>query len=294
MKLAIYSRFYKKEHHQSLQQLFDYLHQEAIDFLVEESFLIQCKQAEIKIKELDSFDNYHSLKKHHVDFMVTLGGDGTMLDALTYIQDMETPVIGINSGRLGFLAGVPMNKITECIKNLLKGHFQLDTRAVLELEANVNLFGGVKYALNDFVIHKKDTSSMIIIHAYINGEFLNSYWSDGLIISTPTGSTGYSLSCGGPIIYPNSSSFVITPVAPHNLNVRPMVVSDEHVLSFEIEGRATSYLVSLDARSETINSQVQLAVKKAPFNFQLVRLNEENYLSTLRNKLMWGVDNRNL
>jgi NAD+ kinase len=294
MKLAIYSRFYKKEHHQSLQQLFDYLHQEAIDFLVEESFLIQCKQAEIKIKELDSFDNYHSLKKHHVDFMVTLGGDGTMLDALTYIQDMETPVIGINSGRLGFLAGVPMNKITECIKNLQKGHFQLDTRAVLELEANVNLFGGVKYALNDFVIHKKDTSSMIIIHAYINGEFLNSYWSDGLIISTPTGSTGYSLSCGGPIIYPNSSSFVITPVAPHNLNVRPMVVSDEHVLSFEIEGRATSYLVSLDARSETINSQVQLAVKKAPFNFQLVRLNEENYLSTLRNKLMWGVDNRNL
>lgn len=294
MKLAIYSRFYKKEHHQSLQQLFDYLHQEAIDFLVEESFLIQCKQAEIKIKELDSFDNYHSLKKHHVDFMVTLGGDGTMLDALTYIQDMETPVIGINSGRLGFLAGVPMNKITECIRNLQKGHFQLDTRAVLELEANVNLFGGVKYALNDFVIHKKDTSSMIIIHAYINGEFLNSYWSDGLIISTPTGSTGYSLSCGGPIIYPNSSSFVITPVAPHNLNVRPMVVSDEHVLSFEIEGRATSYLVSLDARSETINSQVQLAVKKAPFNFQLIRLNEENYLSTLRNKLMWGVDNRNL
>lgn len=294
MKLAIYSRFYKKEHHQSLQQLFDYLHQEAIDFLVEESFLIQCKQAEIKIKELDSFDHYHSLKKHHVDFMVTLGGDGTMLDALTYIQDMETPVIGINSGRLGFLAGVPMNKITECIRNLQKGHFQLDTRAVLELEANVNLFGGVKYALNDFVIHKKDTSSMIIIHAYINGEFLNSYWSDGLIISTPTGSTGYSLSCGGPIIYPNSSSFVITPVAPHNLNVRPMVVSDEHVLSFEIEGRATSYLVSLDARSETINSQVQLAVKKAPFNFQLIRLNEENYLSTLRNKLMWGVDNRNL
>jgi NAD+ kinase len=294
MKLAIYSRFYKKEHHQSLQQLFDYLDQEAIDFLVEESFLIQCKQAEIKIKELDSFDNYQSLKKHRVDFMVTLGGDGTMLDALTYIQDIETPVIGINSGRLGFLAGVPMNKITECIKNLQKGHFQLDTRAVLELEANVNLFGGVKYALNDFVIHKKDTSSMIIIHAYINGEFLNSYWSDGLIISTPTGSTGYSLSCGGPIIYPNSSSFVITPVAPHNLNVRPMVVSDEHVLSFEIEGRATSYLVSLDARSETINSQVQLAVKKAPFNFQLVRLNEENYLSTLRNKLMWGVDNRNL
>ncbi len=293
MKLAIYGRVYKKEHQTLLQQLFDYLNQNEIDYFVEESFLIQCKQAELKVKEVNSYDSYDSLKQAQVDYMVSIGGDGTMLDTLTYIRDLEIPVLGINSGRLGFLAGVSMESATKALDDLRKGHYQLDERSVLELESNVKLFGGVKYALNDFVIHKKDSSSMIIIHSYINGEFLNSYWSDGLIISTPTGSTGYSLSCGGPIMYPSSSSFAITPVAPHNLNVRPIIVSDENVLSFEIEGRATSYLVSLDSRSESINSHVQLAIKKANFKFQLIRFNDENYLKTLRNKLMWGVDNRN-
>lgn len=293
MKLAIYGRVYKKEYQKQLQQLFDYLHKNEICFFVEETFLIQCKQAELRIKEENSFDSYESLRSFHVDFIISIGGDGTMLDTLTYTRDMETPVLGINSGRLGFLAGVSMDEAEKALDNLRKGHFQLDTRSVLELESNEQLFNGVRYALNDFVIHKKDSSSMIIIHSYINGEFLNSYWSDGLIISTPTGSTGYSLSCGGPIMYPSSSSFAITPVAPHNLNVRPIIVSDENVLSFEIEGRATSYLVSLDSRSETIDSHVQLAVKKASFRFHLVRFNEENYLNTLRKKLMWGVDNRN-
>jgi NAD+ kinase len=293
MKLAIYGRVYKKEHQALLQQLFDYLNQNEITYFVEDSFLIQCKQAELKVKEVNSFDSYDSLKLAQVDYMVSIGGDGTMLDTLTYIRDLEIPVLGVNSGRLGFLAGVSMENATKALDDLRKGHYQLDERSVLELESNVKLFDGVKYALNDFVIHKKDSSSMIIIHSYINGEFLNSYWSDGLIISTPTGSTGYSLSCGGPIMYPSSSSFAITPVAPHNLNVRPIIVSDENVLSFEIEGRATSYLVSLDSRSESINSHAQLAIKKANFKFNLVRFNDENYLKTLRNKLMWGVDNRN-
>lgn len=293
MKLAIYGRVYKKEYQKELQQLFDFLNEEQIDFVVEESFLIQCKQAEHRIKETDSFDSYDSLKKQKVDYILSIGGDGTMLDTLTYVRDMETPILGINSGRLGFLAGVKMEDCSKALRNLLKGHYQLDVRSVLQLESNKELFGGVKYALNDFVIHKKDTSSMIIIHAFINGEFLNSYWSDGLIISTPTGSTGYSLSCGGPIMYPSSASFAITPVAPHNLNVRPIIVSDENVLSFEIEGRATSYLVSLDSRSESIGSDVQLAIRKAPFKMNLIRFNEDNYLNTLRSKLMWGVDNRN-
>lgn len=293
MKLAIYGRVYKKEYQKQLQQLFDYLCKNEIRLFVEETFLIQCKQAELRIKEENSFDSYETLRPFQVDYMISIGGDGTMLDTLTYVRDMETPVLGINSGRLGFLAGVSMDDAEKALDNLIKGHFQLDTRSVIELESNEELFDGVRYALNDFVIHKKDSSSMIIIHSYINGEFLNSYWSDGLIISTPTGSTGYSLSCGGPIMYPSSSSFAITPVAPHNLNVRPIIVSDENVLSFEIEGRATSYLASLDSRSETINSHVQLAVKKAGFRFHLVRFNEENYLNTLRKKLMWGVDNRN-
>jgi NAD+ kinase len=293
MKLAIYGRVYKKEYQKQLQNLFDFLHQNEIIFLVEESFLIQCKQAEIKIKETNSFDSYDILKQSEVDYMISIGGDGTMLDCLTYIRDLQIPVLGINSGRLGFLASVSMDESQKALENLIKGHFQVDSRSVLQLESNQPLFGGVKYALNDFVIHKKDSSSMIIIHSYINGEFLNSYWSDGLIIATPTGSTGYSLSCGGPILYPTSSSFAITPVAPHNLNVRPIIVSDQNVLSFEIEGRATSYLVSLDSRSETINSSTQLAVRKADFQFHLIRFNEENYLNTLRKKLMWGVDNRN-
>lgn len=294
MKLAIYGRVYKKEYQVQLQLLFDYLNQHEVSFFVEESFLIQCKQAELRIKEENSFDSHESLKKLAPDYMVSIGGDGTMLDTLTYVRDLETPVLGINSGRLGFLAGVGMENATKALDNLRKGHYQIDERSVLELESNVTLFDGVKYALNDFVIHKKDSSSMIIIHSYINGEFLNSYWSDGLIISTPTGSTGYSLSCGGPIMYPSSASFAVTPVAPHNLNVRPIIVSDENVLSFEIEGRATSYLVSLDSRSESINSHVQLAIKKAPFKFNLIRFNDENYLNTLRQKLMWGVDNRNV
>ncbi|MCU0423044.1 MAG: NAD kinase [Bacteroidia bacterium] len=293
MKLAIYGRVYKKAYHKQLQELFDELNKREFPFFVEESFLIQCKQAGLKIKETDVFDSYAELKKYSVDFMLSIGGDGTMLDALTYILDQEIPVMGLNSGRLGFLAGVSMHEIAKSLDLLSKGHFQLDSRSVLQLEANHELFGGIKYGLNDFVIHKKDTSSMIIIHTYINGEFLNSYWSDGLIISTPTGSTGYSLSCGGPIVYPNSSSFVVTPVAPHNLNVRPIIVSDENVLSFEIEGRATSYLVSLDSRSETISSHVQLAVKKAGFKYHMVRFNDGNFLLTLREKLMWGVDNRN-
>ena len=293
MKLAIYGRVYKKEYQKQLQELFDYLHEKEILFFVEESFLIQCKQAELRIKETNSFDSYESLKQLEADYVISIGGDGTMLDTLTYIRDLELPVLGVNSGRLGFLASVSMDNTAKALDDLQKGHYQLDIRSVLQLESNQELFGGVRYALNDFVIHKKDSSSMIIIHSYINGEFLNSYWSDGLIIATPTGSTGYSLSCGGPIIYPSSASFAITPVAPHNLNVRPIIVSDENVLSFEIEGRATSYLVSLDSRSETIGSQVQLAIRKASFKFNLIRFNDDNYLKTLRSKLMWGVDNRN-
>lgn len=294
MKLAIYGRVYKKEYQQQLQTLFDYLHEKEIEFYVEETFLIQCKQAELRINQKDTFDSYTALKSFKVDYMVSIGGDGTMLDSLTYILDLEIPVLGVNSGRLGFLAGVNMHDVADAISDLEKGHFSIESRSVLQLESNKDLFNGIKYALNDFVIHKKDSSSMIIIHSYINGEFLNSYWSDGLIISTPTGSTGYSLSCGGPILYPSSSSFTITPIAPHNLNVRPIIVSDENVLSFEIEGRATSYLVSLDSRSETISQNVQLAIKKAAFKFNLIRYNDENYLNTLRKKLMWGVDNRNI
>ena len=228
-----------------------------------------------------------------MDVLISIGGDGTLLDTLSIVRDSGIPVLGINTGRLGFLASTAKNDIENALDELVKGTYTLDKRTVLKLESDKDLFNGLPYALNDFVLHKKDTSSMITVHAYLNGEFLNSYWSDGLIVATPTGSSGYSLSCGGPIIFPRSSSFAITPIAPHNLNVRPIIVSNDNVISFEVEGRSSSFLATLDSRSETIDAKTQIAIRKADFTMNLIRLDKENFLQTLRQKLMWGLDQRN-
>jgi len=196
-------------------------------------------------------------------------------------------------GRLGFLASIEKEKIREAISLLKAGRYSLSERTLLHLESNHPLFGDIPFALNDCTLLKRDTSSMIVIHTFINGAYLNSYWADGLIISTPTGSTGYSLSCGGPIIFPNSGNFVITPVAPHNLNVRPIVISDSSVISFEVEGRAENFLCTLDARFETITSEFQLAVRKCDFDIKLIQLHGWSFMHTIREKLMWGTDTRN-
>ena len=225
--------------------------------------------------------------------MFSLGGDGTLLDTLSFVRDYKIPILGINIGRLGFLASTGKEDISNALEALEKGSYKHDCRSLIELDCNKPLFGNVNYALNEFAIHKKDTSAMITIHAYINGEFLNSYWVDGLIVSTPTGSTGYNLSCGGPILMPQSANFVITPIAPHNLNVRPIVVPDDSVISFEIEGRGDNYLCTLDSRYETIDNSFQIAVRKCSFNVDLVRLPDHNFLNTLSKKLHWGSDSRN-
>lgn len=227
-----------------------------------------------------------------LDALICVGGDGTLLETLSLVRDSNIPVLGLNTGRLGFLAGMSVSGIEQAIGDIEKGNYTIESRTLLHLESSEPMFD-YNFGLNDFVIHKKETSSMIVVHTYLNGEFLNSYWSDGLIVSTPTGSTGYSLSCGGPIIFPRSDTFVITPIAPHNLNVRPVVVSDNVVISFEIEGRANSYLASLDARSKSIPGTVQMAVRKADHSLQLIRLHGDNYMDTLRNKLNWGFDRRN-
>jgi NAD+ kinase len=216
-----------------------------------------------------------------------------MLEAVTMVRDSDVPIMGINLGRLGFLASIGKVRISNAIQALIKGQYSIEERRLLHLETNLPLFGEARFALNDFTLLKRDTSSMITIHTYLNGAYLNSYWADGLIIATPTGSTGYSLSCGGPIIFPNSDNFVITPVAPHNLNVRPIIVSDTSVLSFEIEGRADNFLCTLDSRFETVTNDYQLAVRSADFTIKLVQLNGDTYLKTLREKLNWGVDARN-
>lgn len=236
------------------------------------------------------FDNF-SKGDHEIDFLCSVGGDGTILETVSIVRDSGIPILAINTGRLGFLAGIGSSEIEEAIMAIEAGQYFLEARSILNLETSSDVFD-FNYALNDFVIHKKETSSMIVVHTYLNGEFLNSYWSDGLIVSTPTGSTGYSLSCGGPIISPKSDSFVITPIAPHNLNVRPIVISDDVVISFEIEGRASSYLASLDSRSQSITNDVHMAVRKADFYLNIIRMNDENFLNTLRNKLNWGYDKR--
>jgi len=229
----------------------------------------------------------------NTDMLFSLGGDGTMLDAVCFVGNSNIPLIGVNLGRLGFLAAIPGDEVEAAILSLVKGSYTLEKRTLLHLDSSVPLFNGSPFALNEFTIHRQDTSSMIKIHTYLNGEFLNTYWADGLIVATPTGSTGYSLSCGGPVVFPQTSSFVITPVAPHNLNTRPIVVPDDNVISFEIEGRTEQFLCTLDARTETIRSHVQLAVKKENFLVSLVRPDEHNFLKTIRQKLYWGIDRRN-
>ena len=229
----------------------------------------------------------------NTDMLFSLGGDGTMLDAVCFVGNTNIPLIGVNLGRLGFLAAIPADEVEAAVLSLVRGSYTLEKRTLLHLDSSVPLFDGAPFALNEFTIHRQDTSSMIKIHTYLNGEFLNTYWADGLIVATPTGSTGYSLSCGGPVVFPQTSSFVITPVAPHNLNTRPIVVPDDNVISFEIEGRTEQFLCTLDARTETIRSTVQLAVKRENFTVSLVRPDEHNFLKTIRQKLYWGIDRRN-
>ena len=239
-----------------------------------------------------TFNTYNDIKSD-TDFLLSIGGDGTLLDTVLLVKDSNIPVAGINAGRLGFLSSINKDNLEIAIDSLAQGHYSLDTRALLRLESNLPIFDGENIALNEFTLHKKETSSMITIHAYLNGEYLNSYWADGIMISTPTGSTGYSLSCGGPIVIPQTETFVITPIAPHNLNVRPIVVSDKNVISLEVEGRSQHFMATLDSRSVTIDSNYQVAIRKEDYSINLVRLPNENFLNTLRKKLNWGLDTRN-
>lgn len=294
MRIAIFGKYFKEERFIEIQNFFQKLLDKKIFFSVYRKYYDDCIRNGLNLpSNLTLFNNHEEFVQGNFDYLFSIGGDGTILNCVEIMLDQPIPIIGINTGRLGFLAGVAAKDAAQVICELEKGRFVRDNRTLLELASNKALFGGVRYALNDFVLHKKDSSSMITIHTYINGEFLNSYWSDGLIISTPTGSTGYNLSCGGPILYPSSQSFVITPIAPHNLNVRPIIISDQNVISFEIEGRSRSFLATLDSRSESIDNSTQLAIKKANIEICLLRFNGDNYLGTLREKLLWGHDNRN-
>jgi NAD+ kinase len=229
----------------------------------------------------------------NAEIVISIGGDGTLLQASVFALECDLPVVGLNTGRLGFLSAISIEEIEEALDELVKKEFEIDERVLLELAEPQGLFDGTQLALNEFTLHKKDSSSMITIHAYLGDEFLNSYWADGLIIATPTGSTAYSLSCGGPIIAPGSENFVITPIAPHNLNVRPIVVPDDREIVLHIEGREDLYLASLDSRNVSISDGVKIRLKKAQKKLKLATLPETTYLKTIRKKLSWGLDIRN-
>ncbi len=227
------------------------------------------------------------------DAFISIGGDGTFLETLTHVGSLEIPILGINTGRLGFLASIAQDQIRDAIDKLLKGNYEVEKRSLVFLTSNQKLFNGVNFGLNEFSILRKDSSVMILIKSYLNGDFLNSYWADGLMVSTPTGSTGYSLSCGGPILLPENENFIISPVSPHNLNIRPLIVPDTSEFSFEVESRTNNFLISLDSRSQTVNDNIQMKVKKAPFKAHLIKVEGMSFIETLRNKLSWGLDKRN-
>ncbi|MEO6681445.1 MAG: NAD kinase [Ginsengibacter sp.] len=291
MRIAIYSRGLESEQLEGLKVLLEEFSNYQIEPVIFQDFFNQFYSSIQITNKYSSFNCSADLEE--IDFMISLGGDGTLLDAITFVGDKGIPVLGINYGRLGFLASIRKDEIHSALKALVKRTFKLDKRSLVHLDANMPLFNGLNYGLNEFTIHKKDTSPMIKIHTYLNGEFLNTYWADGLIVATPTGSTGYSLSCNGPIVFPDSASFVITPVSPHNLNIRPLVIPDDSIISFEVEGRTDGFLCTLDSRREIVTKEVLIAIRKEVFGINLVRLNENNFLQTLRSKLSWGLDKRN-
>jgi NAD+ kinase len=291
MRIGIHGKDSQQKSSRFIERVLEFLQSRKCEIWVSSRFLKQVRSSHIQKFKLKSFEPGDSLR--HLDFFLSFGGDGTLLESVTYIGKTEIPILGINTGRLGFLATTSREETEAALQDLITGHYKLDSRSVLRLTAIPKLFGQLNFALNDFTIMKKDTSSMITVHVHVDGQFLNSYWADGIILSTPTGSTGYSLSCGGPLVYPRSQSFIITPVSPHNLGTRPIVLSDNSEISFQVEGRSKKFLISLDSRFETIDDSVKLKVKKEKFSVQLVELTGRHYFNTLRQKLNWGLDIRN-
>ncbi len=292
MKVAIYSRGLDVDQETQLLTLLEELTRHRVEICFYKTLTQQHSAVHMLPGKFSVFTSHKDLDETF-DFLISLGGDGTMLDAATLVRHKHIPILGINFGRLGFLASLGKSEMINAVESLIAGTYMIDNRTLIHLDASIPLFGDAPFALNEFAIHKRDTSPMINIHTYLNGEFLNSYWADGLIVSTPTGSTGYNMSCNGPIVFPDSGSFVITPVAPHNLYVRSIIVPDNNIISFEVEGRTDEFICALDARREIVEKEIQLAVKKESFSVSLVRLNENSFLSTLREKLSWGMDKRN-
>lgn len=292
MKLALYGKTIREDNETYLIQLLRKLEEYQCELMVYKPFLDKIREIG-KFSKLDKSFTSHLELEGNADMVLSIGGDGTLLDTLSLVRDSGIPVLGINLGRLGFLSSISRDDIIPAIEMVMKGEYTLDQRTLLHLKTKDGLFGDINYALNELTVNRKNSTALIVIHVYVDDVFLNSYWADGLIVATPTGSTAYSLSSGGPIVSPGSENFVITPLAPHNLTIRPIIVSDKSVIKIKVQGRDKKYLVSLDSKVDTIYPDDELIISKAGFKFNLVKIENKDFYTTIRDKLKWGLDDRN-
>lgn len=292
MNVAVYCRKFIKKDEFFLRQFFDHVDSLGWNLIIEVNFRKQLAEKTGLGKKSKSFKSYKDLQTG-IDLAVSIGGDGTFLKMVSFIRASGIPIMGINTGRLGFLANTSIEKFEHTLDMITKKEFAFQKRSLLRVETDDHIFGEDKFAFNELAVHKKDTSSMITVHANLDGKYLNSYWADGLIASTPTGSTAYSLSCGGPIITPGCAVHILTPIAPHNLNVRPVVVPDHLPIELTVEGRDRKYLLTLDANSKAVKNGTKVMLYKANYMINVIKFEENNFLDTIRNKMMWGLDKRN-
>ena len=294
MKVAIYGQYYLNSTDPIIKDIFVFFTTNNVEMIIEANFLKMLHEKKIIEKEYKTFSSHTELDSSF-EMLISIGGDGTILRAATLIRNSGVPILGINAGRLGFLATVQKENIAAFMQFVIDKKYTISERTLLSLttEPKNEAIEELNFAMNEVTVSRKDTTSMITVDTYLNGEYLNSYWADGLIISTPTGSTGYSLSCGGPILTPDVNSLVITPIAPHNLTARPLIIPDNTEIKLRVSGREDHYLVSLDSRIASIKNESILTIKKTNFKINMVEIPGETFLKTLRNKLLWGEDKRN-
>ncbi len=293
MKVALYSQTYQADTLDYVVELLDELHKEKAEVWIEAEFYAYFADSHAS-NVYTTFTDTEGLDDSF-DMFISFGGDGTILRATTFVRNLGIPIVGVNTGRLGFLSTFNKEEVRKVVQEFLNGRYSIIERSLVEVSAasNISELNGLNFALNEITVSRKDTTSMITVETHLDGEYLTSYWADGLIVSTPTGSTGYSLSCGGPVIVPTAKSLVLTPIAPHNLNARPLVISDDTLIRLKVSGREDNHLISLDSRIASVENGKEITIKKADFVIKMIEFSSESFLKTIRNKLLWGEDRRN-
>ncbi len=292
IRIAIHGKSFSADNRPLMETLWNILCEKPLQIVLSAFFKNHLKEHGFAVDQIESYEENLGTPSD-VQMAWSIGGDGTLLETLTHIGNKELPILGINTGRLGFLATLSPQDVSAAVDQLIAGNYRIEDRTLVSVHSEIDLFDGKQFGLNEVGIMKTDTSSMIVIKAYVDGNYLNTYWADGLIVSTATGSTGYSLSVGGPLVMPSSDILIIAPMSPHNLNVRPLVVSSDAKLKFEVSSRSQNFLISIDSRSRVIDSKFTIEVQKAPFTAKIVKIPGDDFLQTLRNKLNWGLDVRN-